>query len=323
LYVSGDENARKIARPGVICFSVMVPNGLVSYTGTPPYSLANRVFTPATGWARTMQEKHLRIAKNYAAPLVSLRDHTWRRHLEFSYMNADRSPANIWTLDYTFRSAFLADCTHPNDAGNGVMKEVVQSILSTAIGLVPALGSPPTAPAALPPRICDSLPGFSTYTSFIEGKINAYAPGSQTSLGGWTAGTTTVYVPRGIDSTNPGASNTKLGLGPVYNVPCWVADSPSDELTLTIPPGTKEIFAQHSLVDSDDNITVQVWINGVPQSICELNSKADVTEKTLKWCAISWEVQETGSARTLTFKSFSGPYGSSFELHKVFATGKL
>jgi len=269
-----------------------------------------------------MQEKHLRIAKNYAAPVVSLRDHTWRRQLEYSYMNATRPPNDVWVQDCT-KALQTGDFTHPNDAGNGVMKEVVQSILSTAIGLVPALGSPPTAPAALPPRICDSLPGFSTYTSFIEGKINAYAPGSQTSLGGWTAGTTTVYVPRGIDSTNPGASNTKLGLGPVYNVPCWVADSPSDELTLTIPPGTKEIFAQHSLVDSDDNITVQVWINGVPQSICELNSKADVTEKTLKWCAISWEVQETGSARTLTFKSFSGPYGSSFELHKVFATGKL
>jgi lysophospholipase L1-like esterase len=325
LYVSGDENARKIARPGVICFSVMVANGLVSYSGTPPYSLATRVFTPATGWARTMQEKHLRIAKNYAAPVVSLRDHLWKRHLEFCYMTEPRPPNDVWVMDYTYRPPpdHHYDSTHPNDAGNGVMKDVVQSILATAISRVPALGSPPTAPAALPPRICDSLPDFEDYTSFIEGKINAYAPGSQTSLGGWTIGTTTVNVPRGIDSTNKEAPGT-LGLGPVYNVPCWKADSPSDELTLSnIPAGTKEILVQHSLVNSDNDVTVQVWINGVQQSICILNAKASVTQKTLKWCTISWEVQETGSARTLTFKSFSGPQGTTFELHKVFVTGKL
>jgi len=325
LYVSGDENARKIARPGVICFSVMVPNGQISYNGEP--SLANRVYTPATGWARTMQEKHLRIAKNYAAPLVSLRDHTWRRQLEFSYdPAATRPPNDVWTLDYTFRSAFLADCTHPNDAGNGVMKEVVQSILSTAIGLVPALGSPPTAPAALPPRICYWLPNFEYYTSFIEGKINAYAPGSPwVTLGGWTAGTTTVYVPRGIDSTNKGNPGT-LGLGPVYNVPCWKADSPSDELTVTIPAGTKEIFAQHSVqYVATSDITVEVWIDGQLSRICLLNARVTNAQspKTLKWLAISWNVEETGSARTLKFKSFSGPDGTAFELHKVFATGKL
>jgi hypothetical protein len=269
-----------------------------------------------------MQEKHLRIAKNYAAPLVSLRDHVWRRHLEFCYMTEPRPPNDVWVMDYTFRPTYLADSTHPNNAGNGVMKDVVQSILATAISRVPALGSPPTAPAALPPRICDSLPGFSTYTSFIEGKINAYAPGSQTSLGGWTIGTTTVYVPRGIDSTNKGNPGT-LGLGPVYNVPCWVADSSNDTLTVTIPAATKEVLAQQTIQNNQQTAgIVTVKIDG--SEIGTLSSyDSNAGQKTLKWCAISWEVQETGSARTLTFTFPSGQQGKTFELHKVFVTGKL
>ena len=264
-----------------------------------------------------MQEKHLRIAKNYAAPVVSLRDHTWRRQLEYSYMNATRPPNDVWVQDCT-KALQTGDFTHPNDAGNGVMKDVVQSILSTAIGLVPALGSPPTAPAALPARICNSLPGFSTYTSFIEGKINTYAPGSQTSLGGWTIGTTTVNVPRGIDSTNKEAPGT-LGLGPVYNVPCWKADSSNDNLTLTIPAGTKELFVQMSK-HSDMWGSVQVKIDGNAVGDPLYAYAYGVSQKTVIWVSIGWDIQETGSAHTLEFDSL---VDEEFEIHKVFATGKL
>jgi hypothetical protein len=233
-------------------------------------------------------------------------------------MNATRPPNDVWVQDCT-KALQTGDFTHPNDAGNGVMKEVVQSILDTAIDLVPALGSPPTAPAALPSRICDSLPGFSTYTSFIEGKINAYAPGSQTSLGGWTVRTTTVYVPRGIDSTNKGTADTPLGLGPVYNVPCWKADSSNDNLTLTIPAGTKELFVQMSK-HSDMWGSVQVKIDSSTNDLPILYANdPGANQKTVVWVAIQWEVPGTG-VHTLEFDSL---VNGVFELHKVFATGKL
>jgi len=271
-----------------------------------------------------MQEKHLRIAKNYAAPVVSLRDHLWKRHLEFCYMTEPRPPNDVWVMDYTYRPPpdHHYDSTHPNDAGNGVMKEVVQSILDTAIDLVPALGSPPTAPAALPPRICYWLPGFSTYTSFIEGKINAYAPGSPwVTLGGWTAGTTTVNVPRGIDSTNKGNPGT-LGLGPVTNVPCWIADSPSDRLTWTVPAGTKEVFVQYAIQTQQYIGNVHVHLDSNRETnFAILTGNTGSSTKTVVWCAISWDFIDTGSSHTLEFDDLFS--GASFEIHKLYATGKL
>jgi hypothetical protein len=126
-------------------------------------------------------------------------------------------------------------------------------------------------------------------------------------------------VPRGIDSTNPGASNTELGLGPVYNVPCWKADSSSDNLTLTIPAGTKELFVQMSK-HSDMWGSVQVKIDSSTNDLPILYANdPEANQKTVVWVAIQWEVPGTG-AHTLEFDSL---VDEEFEIHKVFATGKL
>lgn len=115
---------------------------------------------------------------------------------------------------------------------------------------------------------------------------------------------------------------TPLGVGPVYNVPCWIADSLYDRLTWTVPAGTKEVFVQYAIQTQQYIGNVHVHLDSNRETnFAVLTGNTGSSTKTVVWCAISWDFIDTGSSHTLEFDDLFS--GASFEIHKLYATGKL